>query len=29
MEREEFNAVSNPVWVCWKAVITAKPIKEK
>jgi len=23
------KAVSNTVWVCWKAVIAEKPIKEK
>ena len=24
-----FKAVSNTVWICWKAVTTEKPIKEK
>ena len=29
IEREKFKAVSDTVWVCWKAVITEKTIKEK
>ena len=28
-ERICYKAVSNTVWVCWKAVITEKSIKEK
>ena len=29
MEREQFKAVSDTVWVCLKTVITETPIKEK
>ena len=28
IEKEE-KIVSNPVWVCWKAMISEKTIKEK
>jgi len=28
-EREKLKAVSNSVWVCWKAMITEKTTKEE
>jgi len=29
IEREKLKAVSDTVWVCWKAVIQEKTIKEE
>jgi hypothetical protein len=29
IQREKFKAVSHPVWVCWKAMIQEKTVKEE
>ena len=29
IDREQFKAVSHTIWICWKAMTTEKPIKEK